>query len=237
MPNSAGSLGLPYIVTSQAQKEVTHNDGLNRLDAFVTPILADIADAPPGSPAVGDIYIVGTSPSDDFTSHENELAQYLTGGWAFYTPFKWMDAVVESLDSRMAYDGATWVPFGLIMKDTGEYLRVQSWQEDVDLSVGTSTTTNIPDRSSVIAVNTRVITAVTGSVTSFGVGVSGDKSRYGNGIGKGQDSTNIGMSYHPVTYYSDTPLFWSLKHVTLGLGWAFQYPQLPFSQPVKALQA
>lgn len=199
-------LGLPYIVSSQAQKEVTHNEGLNKLDAFVTPVVADIADAPPGSPAEGDLYIVGTSPSGDFSGKANQLAQYQTGGWVFYAPFKWMDAVVESLDSRMAYDGAGWVPFGLIMKESGEYLRVQSWQEDVDLSATTSTATNIPDRSSVIAVNTRVITAVTGSVTSFGVGVSGDTSRYGNGIGIGADSTNIGMSYHPVTYYSDTPL-------------------------------
>lgn len=204
--SSTGRLGLPYIVTAQAQKEVTHNDGLNRLDAFVTPVVADIASAPPGSPTVGDLYIVGSSATGDFAGHENDLAQYLTGGWVFYTPFKWMDAVVESLDTRMAYDGSGWVAFGLIMKDTGEYLRVESWQEDVDLSVATNTTTNIPDRSSVLAVNTRVITAITGTVTTFGVGVSGDTSRYGNGIGKGQDSTNTGMSYHPVTYYSDTPV-------------------------------
>lgn len=92
------------------------------------------------------------------------------------------------------------------MKDSGEYLRIQSWQEDVDLSAGSSTTTNIPDCFSVIAVNTRVNTAITGTVTTFGVGVSGDTSRYGNGIGKGAGSTNIGMSYHPVTHYSNTPL-------------------------------
>lgn len=204
--SSTGRLGLPYIVTAQAQKEVTHNDGLNRLDAFVTPIILDIVTAPPGSPTVGDLYIVGSSATGDFAGHENDLAQYLTGGWVFYTPFKWMDAVVESLDTRMAYDGSGWVAFGLIMKDTGEYLRVESWQEDVDLSVATNTTTNIPDRSSVLAVNTRVMTAITGTVTTFGVGVSGDTSCYGNGIGKGQDSTNTGMSYHPVTYYSDTPV-------------------------------
>ena len=34
---------------------------MNRLEAFVTPIVADIADAPPGSPTVGDLYIVGTA--------------------------------------------------------------------------------------------------------------------------------------------------------------------------------
>lgn len=204
--SSTGRLGLPYIVTGQAQKEVTHNAGLNRLDAFVTPVVSEITNTPPVSPTVGDVVIVGTSGTGDFSGKDNQIAQYLTGGWVFYTPFKWMDAVVESLDSRMTYDGSGWVAFGLIMKDTGEYLRVESWQEDVDVSTDSETSTDIPDRASVLAVNTRVITAITGTVTTFGVGVSGDTSRYGNGIGKAADSTNIGMSYHPVTYYSDTPV-------------------------------
>lgn len=206
MPDSTKRLSLPYIISSQAQKEVTHNEGLNKLDAFVTPVVADIADSPPGSPASGELYIVGSSPSGDFSGHANQLAQYQTGGWVFYAPFKWMDAVVESLDTRMAYDGAAWVPFGLIMRDGGEYLRVLRWQEDVDLSLTDETTLLIPNRSTVLAVNTRVIEEITGTVTSFGVGVSGDNSRYGNGIGTGQDSTNIGLTYHPVSYYSDTPV-------------------------------
>jgi hypothetical protein len=122
--SQTGRLGLPYIITSQAQKEVTHNEALNRLDAFVTPVVSQITDAPPGSPSVGDLVIVGTSPSGDFAGHANELAQFLTGGWVFYTPFKWMDAVVESLDSRITYNGSAWVSFSLIMQDSGEYLMV-----------------------------------------------------------------------------------------------------------------
>ena len=72
---------------------------------------------------MGDLVIVGTSPSGDFTGHANQLAQYLTGGWVFYTPFKWMDAVVESLDSRITFNGSAWVAFSMIMQDSGEYLR------------------------------------------------------------------------------------------------------------------
>lgn len=202
--SSTGRLGLPYIVTSQAQKEVTHNDGLNRLDAFVTPVVADIADAPPGSPVVGDLYIVGTSPTGAFASQSNKLAQYLNGGWVFYTPFKWMDAVVESLDSRMAYDGAAWVPFGLIMKDTGEYLRVGHQQEDVTVDSGAfkDTVIAIPSRSILLTVNVRVLTAVTGA-SSFDVGISGETSKFGGSIGIGQDSTNIGV-IGPTAFYSDT---------------------------------
>lgn len=204
--STTARLGLPYIVTSQAQKEVTHNQGLDRLDAFVTPVVVDIADSPPGSPASGDLYIVGSSPTDDFTGHENELAQYQSGGWVFYTPFKWMDALVESLDSRMAYDGSGWVQFGLIMKDTGEYLRVGHQQEDVTVDSGSSkdTTIEIPSRSILLTVNVRVLTAVTGA-SSFDVGIAGETSKFGGSIGIGQDSTNIGI-IGPTAFYSDTPV-------------------------------
>jgi hypothetical protein len=202
--SQTGRLGLPYIITSQAQKEVTHNEALNRLDAFVTPIIIDIVTAPPGSPTMGDLVIVGTSPSGDFTGHENELAQYLTGGWVFYTPFKWMDAVVESLDSRMTYDGSNWIPFGLIMKDTGEYLRVGHSQEDVTVDSGAfkDSTITIPNRSILLTVNVRVLTAVTGA-SSFDVGISGETSKFGGSIGIGADSTNIGI-IGPTAFYSDT---------------------------------
>lgn len=202
--SSTGRLSLPYIVTAQAQKEVTHNDALNRLDAFVTPVVADIASAPPGSPAEGDLYIVGASATGDFAGQEDNLAQYLTGGWVFYTPFKWMDAFVEADDSRYAWDGSTWVPFGLIMKDTGEYLRVGHKQEDVTVSSGAfvDTTIQIPNRAILLTVNVRVTTAVTGA-TSFDVGISGETSKFGGSIGIALDSTNIGV-IGPTAFYADT---------------------------------
>lgn len=201
-------LGLPYIAASQVQKEVTHNEALNRLDVFVTPIVQQISDSPPGSPVAGELYIVGTSPSGDFAGHTSEIAQAVSGGgWLFYTPFKWMDAVVESLGSRMVYDGSGWVSYGLIMKDSGEFLRIQSWEEDVDMSSSLQTSAVIPNRSTVLAVNVRVVSEVTGTgLTTFGVGVSGDASRYGNSIGTAADATNIGLTFHPVSYYADTPL-------------------------------
>ena len=117
--SQTGRLGLPYIITAQAQKEVTHNEGLNRLDAFVTPVVADIANTPPSSPVEGDLYIVGTSPTGDFSAQANKLAQYLTGGWVFYTPFQWMDAVVETSQSRMAWDGTAWDSYKVVETSTG----------------------------------------------------------------------------------------------------------------------
>ena len=125
----------------------------------------EIINTPPVSPNVGDLYLVGTSPTGDFVSQNNKIAQYLTGGWRFYTPFKWMDAIIENLNERYSFDGTNWVPFGLLMKDTGEYLRIGHWQDDITVSGSDIDTSElIPDRSSVVAVNIRVLTAVTAPV-------------------------------------------------------------------------
>jgi hypothetical protein len=62
MPQTS-RLGLPYIVTSQAQKEVTHNASLDILDALLQAAMVSVSvNTPPGSPVAGDCYIVGTSP-------------------------------------------------------------------------------------------------------------------------------------------------------------------------------
>ena len=52
-------LGLPYLAAAQAQKHVTHNEALTRLDAVVQLAVIDTTlTAPPGSPGEGDRYIV-----------------------------------------------------------------------------------------------------------------------------------------------------------------------------------
>jgi hypothetical protein len=209
MSNTA-RLQLPYILTSQAQKEVTHNSALNLLDIFTRPSVLEMdKDTPPVSPTVGDCYVVGGSPTDEFVSHEDEIACYTDNGWIFAAPFKWLDVVNDDDDTRYTYDGSAWVPFGLLMKDTGDYLRVSQLTEDITLSGATTNSTiDIPDRAIVMAVNVRVITAITGA-TSFDVGVAAEDDRYGSTVGVVLDSTNVGMSLHPTTYYADTSILFT----------------------------
>lgn len=210
MTDATARIALPYIFSAQAQKEVTHNQALNRLDALHRPVVTSMEmDTPPGSPTAGDCYIVGSSPTGVFTGHEDALAYYSENGWLFFTPFKWMDIVNEEDDTRYIYDGTAWVPYGLLQFDSGEYLRIGHQEEEVTLSGATTTSTiTIPDRALVIAVNSRVTQAITGA-TSFSVGVSGDATRYGNSLGVALDTANIGMSYNPISYYVATAILFT----------------------------
>lgn len=47
MTEQTARLRLPYILPSQAQKHVTHNEALQRLDAIVQLVVKDVVAAPP----------------------------------------------------------------------------------------------------------------------------------------------------------------------------------------------
>lgn len=206
MPNTTGRLTLPYIFQSQAQKEVTHNEALNRLDILVQSVAQDVdLNTPPSSPTLGDCYIIGSSPTGAWSGKAKQIAQAIQGGWFFVAPFRLLKFWVESKDLYYIYDGSIWVPEGLLMKDTGEYLRVEHKIEDVTVAgASEDTSIQIPERAILLTVNVRVITAITGAI-SFSVGVVGDSTKFGNLIGVALDSTNIGV-INPTAYYANTSI-------------------------------
>ena len=211
-------LGLPYILQAQAQKEVTHNQALNRLDVFVNTVAEDIVDAPPTTANDGDIYIVGDNPQGIFEGNVNNLAQFTGGSWTFYQPLNYMEVMIALLKQKFIFIANEWTLLNSSTilngdidrtksdRTNSKYLKIEDWQEDLNLSGKVVSSKNIiPDHSLVIAVNIWVIEEITG-VPSFTVGVKEDPSRYGDKLKPTKDTTNIGMTYHPITYYYDTPI-------------------------------
>lgn len=204
--SKTGRLGLPYILQAQAQKEVTHNQALNILDVFVNTVVEAIVEDLPATSNDGDIYI----------TERGKLAQYSGGNWTFHQPIDWMEVWLKNKQERMRYNDGDWISSGSTVKatnvkDTSESLQVSQWQEDIKLSgTSTSSTKFLPDHSSVIAVNTWVIEPITG-VANFSIGVKGDAGRYGSGISSAKDTTNVGMTNYPTTYYYDTPVIFTAK--------------------------
>lgn len=114
--SSEPRLDLPYIATSQAQKEVVHNEAILKLGRLVHGSVLDMTGVDPQGespePARGDGYIVITGspgPSGDFVGHENDLAFWSDTGWRFITPNPGFFYYVESLRAYWAFDGSDWV--------------------------------------------------------------------------------------------------------------------------------
>src|SRR4051812_43630852 len=105
-------IGITLVEQSQAQKEVTVNQALTRLDAMLnTGAQSRTTNTPPGSPASGDLYIAGSSPTGDWSGQAAKLA-YFDQVWRFVTPLEGMTLWVNDEDVIYTYNGSSWLTSG-----------------------------------------------------------------------------------------------------------------------------
>lgn len=102
-------LALDEWEAAQAQPEVTVNEALRWLEAFAPLIVVAQQNAPPGSPADGDRYLVGTAGSGAWSGHNNEVALYLGLAWAFKTAPTGTQAYLTGAAAEKRYLGGVWV--------------------------------------------------------------------------------------------------------------------------------
>ena len=102
-------IGFPYLIASQAQKEVTHNDALNLLDLLVQPVIQARTNSPPASSAESNAFIVTATASGAWIGKENQIAWYIGGAWRFIAPFEgmWFWSVSDTKD--YVYHGNAWM--------------------------------------------------------------------------------------------------------------------------------
>ena len=109
MPDTSATLSLPYLMPAQAQKHVTHNDALDRLDLVVQLVVSEFdATNPPASPNEGDCYAIGQTPTGEWVDNAGQLAVFQNGGWVYVTPQNGWIATTASGDIRL-YSSGTWV--------------------------------------------------------------------------------------------------------------------------------
>lgn len=102
-------LNLPMIEPSQAQKHVTHNEALMRLDAVVQLSVQNrTLTEPPASPVDGDRHIVNTGATGDWTGKDGQIAHFLDGIWSFLDPEAGWLAWVASEGGFVAWTGTAW---------------------------------------------------------------------------------------------------------------------------------
>ncbi len=102
-------LSLPFLIAGQAQKEITHNEALQLVDALVQPVVqtADLA-MPPASPEVGKCWIVGMGATGEWAGHDGAIGQWTSGGWRFSDPLVGWRCHVVDRGTAMIHDGAAW---------------------------------------------------------------------------------------------------------------------------------
>ncbi len=111
--DQTANLSLPYIMPSQAQKNVTHNEALKSLDTLVQLAVLDRdLTAPPGSPAEGDRYLVKATATGGWSGHDGAVATFVDGGWTFAGARTGWRVYVAGEQVIIAWSGSAWITVG-----------------------------------------------------------------------------------------------------------------------------
>lgn len=107
--DSSARLGLPYIIASQAQKHLTHNEALAILETLVQPVVLDMAASePPADPVEGDCVVVAEAATGDFAGKNDLIAAWIAGAWHFHAPQEGWTVVRADDGQIFVYGAAGW---------------------------------------------------------------------------------------------------------------------------------
>lgn len=202
-------LHLPLLSPSQAQKHVTVNEALARLDGLVALVLVSRSNTvPPVAAAEGACYAVPNGAVDVWAGHDGELAIFANGGWVYAAPKRGWRGFVADESVEITFDGEGWREGVLAISPGGAATRMRVDEFDHTVSAGATSVTagQIADGVMVFAVTARVLTPLTGTLTSWQLGTAGAEDRFGSGLGLAPGSYARGMLSQPVTYFGATPL-------------------------------
>lgn len=213
------NLGLPLLSPSQAQKHVTVNEALGRIDAAAQlSVLSRSVSTPPGTAAEGDAYLVPVGAVNAWAGQAGRIAFYQNGGWVFLTPRAGWRGFVTTTSETLLFDGSDWAVNAVAVAPGGSALSFAVREFDHALGAGATSLTaaEIPDNTVVFGVTGRVLSDITGTLATFRVGVTGSDNRYGSGIGTAQGSWLRGLTGTPLAYYAPTELLLTAEGGTFG---------------------
>ena len=108
--DATARLALPLLQAGQAQKEMTHNEALARLDLAVQAVVVTMGlNDPPVDPAVGDCWIVGPAPTGAWVGEAGALAGWTADGWRFVAAAEGMTVWIADRAVAARYVGGGWV--------------------------------------------------------------------------------------------------------------------------------
>jgi hypothetical protein len=100
---------MPLLSPGQAQKELFHNESLQKLDTFVAAAVEEPARAePPTAPVMGACYIVAEGATGAWAGHDGTLAAYSSGGWRMEAPVEGLAVYVRSASIWSTFCQGAW---------------------------------------------------------------------------------------------------------------------------------
>lgn len=109
MSEVTSRFALPFLVPGQGQKDVTHNEALEAVDALLHPlILSRTVTTPPQGAQAGSGWLVAAGATGDWAGRDGWLAIWTMGGWRFHLPSEGFSGWLASEGRRIRKTAAGW---------------------------------------------------------------------------------------------------------------------------------
>lgn len=116
MTDTTPRVGAPLIAAAQAQKHITHNEGLLQFDCLISAsALSRTQTVPPAAPANGDTYLIAAGASGAWTGQDGKLGYAVDGIWRFYTPFAGLLLYVVAERTMLVNTGSGWMDWSSML--------------------------------------------------------------------------------------------------------------------------
>lgn len=125
---TSNRLAITELASTQTDRAATVNDAIAKLEAGATCFSAIQVslNTPPGAPAEGDLYVVGTAPTGAWAANAKQVAVYNNAAWFFLPLFEGQLAYDRSNNTLYFYDATAWSVFiaagGITLASTTEQL-------------------------------------------------------------------------------------------------------------------
>ncbi|PRY26224.1 uncharacterized protein DUF2793 [Aliiruegeria haliotis] len=229
------SLNLPLLQPSQAQKHVTVNEALVRLDGLAQLRLESRSvSSPPGGASDGQCYAVPDGAGGAWAGHDGEIAIYSNGGWTYARPQTGWEGWLVDEGRRGIFVDGRWASDVLATSQGAAHssFRVATTEHEITTSGAQDVELPVPADSMLFACSARVVEPLTGTLTAWKLGTSAQADQFGSGMGIGAGSYCTGLLGQPFTVYSETqpriaPIGGSLTGGKLRLAVHFYRIELP----------
>lgn len=200
------NLQLPLVQPGQAQKHVTVNEALARLDGLVQlKILSVTTTVPPTQVIDGAAYAVPVGAASSWSGQDGKIAIASNGGWVFIEPKQGWRAWIADEGVFAIFAGGSWLRDAIAVASNGAHSRIIVKELEYQIVEGGAQEIplEIPQNSMVFALSARVSELLEGTLQSWSLGFSDEPSKFGTGMGLSAGSYCTGILSTPTTFYSD----------------------------------
>lgn len=208
MSSETARLELPLVQPAQAQKHVTVNEALMRIDGMVNLVLQSVDRVSPPPANDGDCWSVPPGGTGAWAGQSGKIAVASNGGWVFVPCARGMRAFIADRGAGATHDGSGWQIGAVSMSPMGSALLMQVLESEVTVPAGAEFDTglHIPAGAMVLGATARVTQALRGSLTSWKLGTGKGPDQFGHGLGLDAGSWARSFLGAPTTFYSAEPI-------------------------------